>query len=238
MLSRAGGADGEIDPDQLRERLAQLERNTRELQESVMRVRMLPISFAFGRFPRLVRDLSKKLEKKIALAVTGESTELDKTVLERMTDPLVHLVRNSLDHGLEKPEKRLAAGKPEVGTLTLNAYHQGGSVVIEISDDGQGINEERVLSIAKERGIVSESDDLTPEQIHQLIFAPGFSTADEVSDLSGRGVGMDAVRRNINELGGRVHTRFARGVVATVKIRLHLTLATLAGQVSPFGTAI
>lgn len=235
MLSRAGGSDGDIDPEQLRERLAQLERNTRELQESVMRVRMLPISFAFGRFPRLVRDLSKKLEKKIALAVTGESTELDKTVLERMTDPLVHLVRNSLDHGLETPEKRLAAGKSATGTLTLNAYHQGGSVVIEISDDGQGINEERVLSIAKERGIVSSSDELTPEQIHQLIFAPGFSTADEVSDLSGRGVGMDVVRRNINDLGGRVSIKSISGEGTTVKIRLPLTLAILDGQLIRIG---
>ncbi|MFK7964380.1 MAG: chemotaxis protein CheA [Burkholderiaceae bacterium] len=235
MLSRAGGSDGDIDPDQLRERLAQLERNTRELQESVMRVRMLPISFAFGRFPRLVRDLSKKLSKKIALVVTGESTELDKTVLERMTDPLVHLVRNSLDHGLETPEKRVAAGKSETGTLTLNAYHQGGSVVIEISDDGQGINEERVLSIAKERGIVSDSDDLTPEQIHQLIFAPGFSTADEVSDLSGRGVGMDVVRRNINDLGGRVSIQSISGEGTTVKIRLPLTLAILDGQLIRVG---
>ncbi len=235
LLSRAGGSDGEIDPEQLRERLTQLERNTRELQESVMRVRMLAISSAFGRFPRLVRDLSKKLNKKIALVVNGESTELDKTVLERMTDPLVHLVRNSLDHGLETPEVRLAAGKPETGTLTLNAYHQGSSVVIEIEDDGAGINEERVLSIAREKGIVSDSDELTLEQIHNLIFAPGFSTASEVSDLSGRGVGMDVVRRNINDLGGRVSLESKRGQGTKVIIRLPLTLAILDGQLIGVG---
>ncbi|MGH1357336.1 MAG: chemotaxis protein CheA [Burkholderiaceae bacterium] len=235
MLSRAGGSDGEIDPEQLRERLTQLERNTRELQESVMRVRMLAISSAFGRFPRLVRDLSKKLEKKISLVVVGESTELDKTVLERMTDPLVHLVRNSLDHGLETPEVRVAAGKPETGTLTLNAYHQGSSVVIEIEDDGAGINEERVLAIAREKGIVSESDELTDEQIHNLIFAPGFSTASEVSDLSGRGVGMDVVRRNINDLGGRVNLESKRGQGTKVIIRLPLTLAILDGQLVGVG---
>lgn len=228
MLSRAG--DSNMGDDELQERLVQLERNTRELQESVMRVRMLPISSAFGRLPRIVRDLSKRLEKQVTLVLEGESTELDKTVLEHLIDPLVHLVRNSLDHGLETAAVRSEAGKPESGTITLSAAQQGGSIIIEIQDDGQGINEERVLKLAQERGVVSPSESLTPEQIQQLIFAPGFSTADTVSDVSGRGVGLDVVRRNIIDLGGRVEVSSVAGEGTLISIRLPLTLAILDGQ--------
>jgi two-component system chemotaxis sensor kinase CheA len=197
----------------LRDGLTQLARNKRELQETVLKIRMLPISFAFNRFLRLVHDLSSKLGKKIELKMSGEQTELDKTVMEKIGDPLVHLVRNSLDHGIEMPEVRKAAGKPEIGTIHLNAYHQGGNIIIEITDDGAGINAERVLKKARERGIVGPDETLTPERINELIFAPGFSTADEVSDISGRGVGMDVVRRNIKELGGQVDIRSTRGWV-------------------------
>ncbi len=230
MLNRAGMMDEELDKEKLRERLVQLERNTRELQESVMRVRMLPISFAFSRLPRLVRDLSKKLDKKINLVVEGEATELDKTVLERMMDPFVHLVRNAIDHGLERPSERKAAGKEDEGCLKLRASHQGSNVVIEISDDGKGIDGDRILALAKERGVIAEDETLSEDEINQLIFAPGFSTAKEVSDVSGRGVGMDVVRRNIVDLGGRVTLKSTLGVGTTVTIRLPLTLAILDGQ--------
>ena len=229
MLNRAGLRD-DVDKEQLAEQLVQLERNTRELQESVMRVRMLPISFAFSRLPRLVRDLSKKLDKRIDLVVEGESTELDKTVLERMMDPFVHLVRNSIDHGIETPEERVAVGKSENGTLTLRSYHQGSNVVIEIIDDGKGIDSDKILALARERGVIAEDEELTQEQINQLIFAPGFSTAKEVSDVSGRGVGMDVVRRNITDLGGRVKLSSTFGEGTKVEIRLPLTLAILDGQ--------
>lgn len=234
MLSRAG--DDDMPEDELQERLVQLERNTRELQESVMRVRMLPISSAFGRLPRIVRDLSKRLGKQVSLEVEGESTELDKTVLEHLIDPLVHLVRNSLDHGLESADARREAGKPEVGTIALSAAQQGGSIIIEIRDDGQGINEDRVLKLAQERGVVSPSESLTPEQIQQLIFAPGFSTAAEVSDVSGRGVGLDVVRRNIVDLGGRVEVSSTAGEGTLISIRLPLTLAILDGQLIKVGS--
>ncbi|MFO1436299.1 MAG: chemotaxis protein CheA [Gammaproteobacteria bacterium] len=219
----------------LRDGLTQLARNTRELQETVLKIRMLPISFAFNRFPRLVHDLSSKLGKKIELKLSGEQTELDKTVMEKIGDPLVHLVRNSLDHGIEMPEVRKAAGKPETGTIHLNAYHQGGNIVIEITDDGAGINAERVLKKARERGIVGPEETLSPERINELIFAPGFSTADQVSDISGRGVGMDVVRRNIKELGGQVDIRSTQGVGTTFSIRLPLTLAILDGQLVRVG---
>jgi len=214
----------------LREGLSQLEQNTRELQESVMKIRMMPISFAFSRFPRLVRDLGNQLGKKVLLETIGEQTELDKTVMEKISDPLVHLVRNSMDHGLETTEKRIAAGKSEEGTITLNAYHQGGNIVIEIADDGAGLNEEKILQKAVEKGLVPENNNLTPEEIHQLIFLPGFSTADAVSDISGRGVGMDVVRRNIQALNGTIEVKSHRGVGSTFTIRLPLTLAILDGQ--------
>lgn len=230
MLNRIGESDAPADADELRERLAELERNTRELQESVMRVRMLPMSSGFGRLPRLVRDLSRKLDKKVDLKIDGGQTEIDKTVLERMMDPLVHLVRNSLDHGLETPSERLANGKSEAGQLTLNAFHKSGAVIIEIEDDGRGIDRTRILELAVKRGVISENEELTDDQVYQLLFAPGFSTAESVSDVSGRGVGMDVVRRNILDLGGRVEIQSTMGAGTTVRIRLPLTLAILEGQ--------
>ena len=235
MLSRFS-SDFEMDQvDALREGLGQLSRNTRELQESVMAIRMLPISFAFSRFPRLVRDTGNALGKKVDLKLTGEHTELDKTVLEKIGDPLVHLVRNSLDHGLEVPEKRLKSGKPETGTLELRAYHEGGNIVIEVKDDGDGINKEKVLEKARERGLVGPEEQLSDDKINNLIFMPGFSTADEVSDLSGRGVGMDVVRRNIADLGGNVSVKSETGVGSTFTIVLPLTLAILDGQLVRVG---
>jgi two-component system, chemotaxis family, sensor kinase CheA len=230
MLSRFG-EDFELDQlERLREGLVQLTRNTRELQESVMQIRMLPISFAFNRFPRLVHDLSRKLGKKVELRLSGEATELDKTVLEKISDPLVHLVRNALDHGLEQPEVRLGAGKPETGLLELAAFHEGGNILIEVKDDGGGLNRQRILQRARERGLVSADAELSDEQVHQLIFAPGFSTAEVVRDVSGRGVGMDVVRRNIQDLGGQVQIFSQEGRGSTIRIRLPLTLAILDGQ--------
>jgi len=219
----------------LQEGLAELEQHTRELQENVMRIRMLPISFSFNRFPRLVHDLSGKLNKKVELKMSGEQTELDKTVMEKIGDPLVHLVRNSLDHGIEPPEERKAKGKPETGVLHLNAYHQGGNIVIEIHDDGAGLNTERILNKAIEKGLVAENEELPDEKIHELIFAPGFSTAQEVSDVSGRGVGMDVVKRNIKDLGGVVEVRSEKDVGSTFTVRLPLTLAILDGQLVRIG---
>ena len=238
MLSRF---DGDFDFTQiadLREGLAQLNRNTRELQESVMAIRMLPISFAFSRFPRLVRDTSNALGKQVELRLSGESTELDKTVLEKIGDPLVHLVRNSLDHGLETPEARRAAGKPETGVLELEAYHEGGNIVIDVTDDGAGIDQDKVLAKARERGLVGAEEQLSPERINNLIFMPGFSTVEEVSDLSGRGVGMDVVRRNISDLGGNVTLRSEPGKGSTFTIRLPLTLAILEGQLIRVGQQV
>lgn len=230
MLSQLGENFDLSRLTQLMDGLEQLERNTRELQEGIMRIRMLPISFAFNRFPRLVHDLSAKMGKQVELKFTGEQTELDKTVMEKIGDPLVHLVRNSLDHGLETPEKRRAAGKSEIGQLHLNAYHQGGSIVIEVSDDGAGLNEERIFQKAIARGLVAENEQLTVEKIHDLIFLPGFSTTDIVSDVSGRGVGMDVVKKNINGLGGSVEVKSEAGIGATFTIRLPLTLAIMDGQ--------
>lgn len=219
----------------LKEGLAQLSHNTRDLQESVMRIRMMPISFVFSRFPRLVRDISAKLGKKVELKLLGEQTELDKTVMEKIVDPMVHLVRNSLDHGLETPDVRLGKGKDETGTVTLNAFHQGGNIVIEIIDDGAGINTAKVKEKAIKNGIISEEDNLTDDEINQLIFKAGFSTADQVSDLSGRGVGMDVVRRNIEDLNGSVELVSSPGKGSTFTIRLPLTLAILDGQLVKVG---
>lgn len=235
MLGQFSEDSSKADLAKLLDGLDQLERNTRELQESVMQIRMLPISFSFNRFPRLVRDICGNLGKKADLLLSGEQTEVDKTVLEKIGDPLVHLVRNSLDHGLEKPEVRLAAGKPETGTLLLNAYHESGNIIIEIKDDGAGLNREKILAKAREKGLIGERDELTDEQIYNLIFQPGFSTADNVSDLSGRGVGMDVVRRNIRDLGGNVSICSEAGVGSTVTIRLPLTMAILDGQLVKVG---
>jgi two-component system chemotaxis sensor kinase CheA len=224
--------------DRMRMALTQLERNVRGLQESVMRVRMLPISFTFSRFPRLVRDLSRRLNKQIELKMTGEQTELDKTVLERIGDPLVHLVRNSIDHGIESPEVRVAAGKPASGTLFLNAYHRGGSIVIEVSDDGAGLNLERILAKARAKGLVGSNDALSDDAIANLIFLPGFSTAEVTTDISGRGVGMDVVRRNIKDLGGTVELLTQAGKGSRIVISLPLTLAIIDGQSVAVGAEV
>jgi two-component system chemotaxis sensor kinase CheA len=216
--------------DQLRAGLAQLERNVRELQESVMRVRMLPISFVFSRFPRMVRDLSQRLGKQVELKVIGEQTELDKTVLEKIGDPLVHLVRNSVDHGIEMPQARVAAGKPSSGVISLEAYHRGGNIVVEVCDDGGGLQRDRILAKARERGLVGATEVLSDEQIFHLIFMPGFSTNDQATDISGRGVGMDVVRRNIKELGGSIEVSSTLGRGSRFVITLPLTLAIVDGQ--------
>jgi two-component system chemotaxis sensor kinase CheA len=208
--------------------LYQLERNTRDLQEAVMSIRMMPISFVFSRFPRLVRDLSAKLNKQVEMKMIGENTELDKGLIEKISDPMTHLVRNSLDHGIELPEVRSAAGKSPHGTVTLKAYHQGGNVVIEVADDGRGLSRARILAKARERGL-SVRDDMTDQEVWALIMEPGFSTAEVITDVSGRGVGMDVVRRNITELGGRVELDSAEGFGSRVIIRLPLTLAILDG---------
>lgn len=214
----------------LQEGLAQLAHNTRDLQENVMRIRMLPINFVFSRFPRLVRDIAQKLNKEVELKLIGEQTELDKTVMEKISDPMVHLVRNSLDHGIETVEKRIAAGKDPVGKVTLNAFHQGGNIVIEIMDDGQGLNTQKIKEKAIANELITGDSELTDDEINELIFMPGFSTADEVSDLSGRGVGMDVVKRNIQSLNGSVEVTSAAGIGSTFTIRLPLTLAILDGQ--------
>lgn len=214
----------------LLERVAQLERNTREIQERVMGIRMLPIGSAFSRFPRLVRDLSGKSGKKIQLLLSGEETELDKTVIESITDPLTHLVRNSADHGLEGPEERLAAGKDEQGTIHLNAFHEGGNICITVADDGRGLNREKILAKAIKSGLITEQDKLTDDQIWPLIFKPGFSTAEKVTDVSGRGVGMDVVKRNIEALGGMVSIKTALGKGTTFTLKLPLTLAIIEGM--------
>ncbi len=215
---------------QLKRGLAQLERHTRDLQQSVMNIRMLPISFVFSRFPRLVHDISSKLDKKIVLKLVGENTEVDKAVVELINDPLVHLIRNSLDHGIEMPADRVAAGKPETGTIELKAYHRGGHIVIEIIDDGRGLDKDKLLAKAIEKGLVEENNLLTEKQIFELIFMPGFSTAEQLTDISGRGVGMDVVRRNIQSLGGNIEIISELGKGTTIAIHLPLTLAILDGQ--------
>ena len=209
--------------------LATLERNTRDLQEASMSIRMMPMSVAFSRFPRVVRDVAAKLGKEVDLVTHGENTELDKGLIERIVDPLTHLVRNSLDHGLEAPDERVAKGKSRRGTITLRAYHQGGAIVIEVSDDGRGLRREKILGKAKERGM-AVSDSMTDSEVWQLIFEAGFSTAEVVTDVSGRGVGMDVVRRNILALGGRVEIQSAVDLGTRITIKLPLTLAILDGM--------
>lgn len=222
--------------DKLREGLTHLERHTRDLQESVMNIRMLPVSFAFNRMPRIVHDVSQKLGKKIDLVMEGEGTELDKTMLEALTDPLVHIVRNSIDHGVEAPDVRLAAGKPETGIVKMAAFHQGGNILIQITDDGAGINADRIRQKAIEKGVIDEDIKMSDEEVIDLIFHPGFSTAEVVSDVSGRGVGMDVVRRNIRGLGGSVEVKTEVGKGSIFTIRLPLTLAILDGQLAKVGS--
>jgi two-component system chemotaxis sensor kinase CheA len=206
-----------------------LERNARDLQEAVMSVRMVPMDYVFNRFPRLVRDLAGKLDKKVELVTQGRATELDKSLTEQIIDPLTHLVRNSLDHGIESPDDREAAGKSRTGTLRLSAEHQGGNIVIEVADDGAGLDRDKILAKARERGL-GVSETLSDSEVWQLIFAPGFSTAAQISDVSGRGVGMDVVKRNIEKLGGHVEVRSQTGQGTTIRILLPLTLAILDGM--------
>ncbi|MDQ1817685.1 chemotaxis protein CheA [Massilia sp. CCM 9210] len=221
-----------LDP-MLHERLlnsvSQLTRNTRDLQEAVMSIRMMPMDFVFSRFPRMVRDLAAKLGKKVDFITNGAATELDKGLIERIVDPLTHLVRNSIDHGIEMPEARAAAGKTEAGRLFLSAGHQGGNIVIEVSDDGAGLNRERILAKAAQSGL-PVNENMSDADVWQLIFAPGFSTAETVTDVSGRGVGMDVVKRNIMAMGGSVDIRSAKGFGTTISISLPLTLAILDGM--------
>lgn len=209
--------------------MGQLQRNARDLQESVMSIRMMPMEYVFSRYPRLVRDLAGKLGKQVELTLVGSSTELDKSLIERIIDPLTHLVRNSLDHGIELPEKRLAAGKNSVGNLILSAEHQGGNICIEVTDDGAGLNRERILAKAASQGL-TVSENMSDDEVAMLIFAPGFSTAEQVTDASGRGVGMDVVKRNIQEMGGHVEIQSKQGTGTTIRILLPLTLAILDGM--------
>ena len=209
--------------------MGQLQRNARDLQESVMSIRMMPMEYVFSRFPRLVRDLASKLGKEVELTLLGSSTELDKSLIERIIDPLTHLVRNSLDHGIELPENRIAAGKSPVGNLILSAEHQGGNICIEVTDDGAGLNRERILAKAISQGM-AVNENMTDEEVGMLIFAPGFSTAEQVTDVSGRGVGMDVVKRNIQEMGGHVEIKSKQGSGTTIRILLPLTLAILDGM--------
>jgi two-component system chemotaxis sensor kinase CheA len=217
--------------------VGQLTRNTRDLQESVMSIRMMPMDFVFSRFPRMVRDLAAKLNKKVEFVTVGAATELDKGLIERIVDPLTHLVRNSVDHGIETPEKRRAAGKGETGVLTLSAAHKGGSIVIEVTDDGAGLNRNKLLEKAAKNGL-SVNENMTDSEVFALIFAPGFSTAEVVTDVSGRGVGMDVVKRNITAMNGVVEIRSALGFGTTISIALPLTLAILDGMSVSLGNSI
>ena len=229
MLAQTAQAFDPVLNERLFAGLSQLTRNARDLQEAAMSIRMMPMDYVFNRFPRLVRDLAHKLGKQVELSTFGKSTELDKGLIERIIDPLTHLVRNSLDHGIELPEVRVAAGKDATGQLLLSAAHQGGNIVIEVSDDGQGLNRDKILKKARERGL-PVSDNMTDDEINQLIFAPGFSTADQVTDVSGRGVGMDVVKQNIQSMGGYVEIQSQKGKGTTIRIVLPLTLAILDGM--------
>ncbi|TPE51542.1 chemotaxis protein CheA [Maribrevibacterium harenarium] len=229
MLNLIGNDVHDAIADKMQAALAELERNTREIQEAVMSVRMLPISFVFNRFPRLVRDLSVKMSKDIELVIEGGGTEIDKNLVEKISDPLTHLIRNSVDHGIEMPDVRVANGKPAKGTVRLTAAQKGGEIVISILDDGAGLNWDKIVAKAEEKG-VELPEPLTDEAVWQLIFAPGFSTAAEVTDVSGRGVGMDVVRRNIESLGGRVEINSSPGLGTEFVINLPLTLAILDGM--------
>jgi two-component system chemotaxis sensor kinase CheA len=238
MLSRFGPLADQLNApwaDELKEGLLDIERHTRAMQESVMSIRMMPISFAFNRMPRIVHDVSGKLEKDIELVMEGENTEVDKTVLEKLTDPLVHIIRNSVDHGIEKPDVREANGKPRKGTVRLSAFHAGGNIVIQIKDNGAGIRLDKVKQKAIDAGILTEGQVITEKENIDLIFHAGFSTADVVTDISGRGVGMDVVRRNIRELGGTIEVQTEQGKGSVFTIRLPLTLAILDGQLAKVG---
>jgi two-component system chemotaxis sensor kinase CheA len=236
MLARTGAiADGANDGRYgTNSGLADLSRHTRNLQEAVLAIRMLPISNVFQRFPRVVHELSARLGKKVELKVFGEGTELDRGLIEKISDPLTHLVRNAIDHGLEKPDVRLAAGKPAVGTVTLRASQRGGSIVIEVSDDGRGLDRERILKRARERGIAI-ADDAPDADVWQLIFEAGFSTAEQITDVSGRGVGMDVVKRNIQALSGTVDLSSVAGQGMRVTVSVPLTLAIMEAMTIAIG---
>lgn len=237
MIEQRAGVLDSMVHERLLSSIHQLQRNTRDLQASVMSIRMMPMDYVFSRFPRVVRDTSSKMGKKIQLVTRGAATELDKGLIERIVDPLTHLVRNSLDHGVEMPDVRLAAGKPETGSLTLSAEHRGGNIIIEVIDDGGGLNREKILSKARERGM-DVSDSMQDSEVWQLIFEPGFSTADKVTDVSGRGVGMDVVKRNILAMGGVVDIRSFHGIGTTITISLPLTLAILDGMLIRIGEEV
>ncbi|AHG22031.2 chemotaxis protein CheA [Chania multitudinisentens RB-25] len=229
MLAQRSGMLDPANHGDLLNSMSQLARNARDLQESVMSIRMMPMEYVFSRFPRLVHDLASKLGKQVELTLRGSSTELDKSLIERIIDPLTHLVRNSLDHGVEEPAARIAAGKPEVGNLILSAEHQGGNICIEVTDDGAGLNRQKILTKALSQGL-SVSDSMSDEDVGMLIFAPGFSTAELVTDVSGRGVGLDVVKRNIQEMGGHVEIHSQEGKGTSIRILLPLTLAILDGM--------
>jgi two-component system, chemotaxis family, sensor kinase CheA len=209
--------------------------HTRELKDSVMSMRAQPVGAVFQRMPRLVRELSTKTSKRVRLEMSGETTEVDRSIIERLGDPLTHIIRNAVDHGIESPAERLAAGKKEEGTIHLGAEHRGGRIIIEIRDDGAGINSERVLKKARERGLIGQDATLSEDEISNLIMAPGFSTAETISDISGRGVGMDVVRSNIQEIGGRISLKSERGRGMTILLALPLTLAVMEGMVIKVG---
>lgn len=237
MIEQRISALDPVHHEQLINSVSQLTRNTRDLQESVMSIRMMPMDFVFSRFPRMVRDLAGKLGKKVEFVTVGATTELDKGLIERIVDPLTHLVRNSVDHGIETPDKRKAVGKSETGTLTLSAAHKGGSIVIEVTDDGGGLNRDKILAKAQSNGL-AVSENMSDSEVFNLIFAPGFSTAEVVTDVSGRGVGMDVVKRNITAMNGVVEIRSALGYGTTISIALPLTLAILDGMSVSLGNSV
>lgn len=236
MLTQLSQQEDAESRRRLSEGLEELQRNTRDLQESVLHIRMVPVRFLFARYPRMVRDLQQTLNKRVRLVLAGEATELDKTLIEHMADPLTHLVRNSLDHGLEDETTRIQAGKDPVGTLRLEAIHRGDKIVIEVSDDGRGIDPERIKARAVERGLVTLDAELSAEEAHDLLFQPGFSTAAEVTDISGRGVGLDVVRRNLHALGASIQVRSELGRGTTFSLELPLTLAIVDAQLVQVGT--
>jgi two-component system chemotaxis sensor kinase CheA len=219
----------------LQQTLDEVVHHTRELKDSVMSMRAQPVGAVFQRMPRLVRELSTKTAKKVRLEMAGEHTEVDRSIVEQLSDPLTHIIRNSMDHGIESPADRVKAGKNEEGTIRLSASHRGGRIVIEIADDGGGINSDRVLKKAREKGLVGADASLTEDEINNLVFMPGFSTAETISDISGRGVGMDVVRRNIQDIGGRISLKSDRGRGMTIQLALPLTLAVMDGMVIRVG---
>lgn len=237
MIEQRVGKLDPIENEDLVNSIGQLTRNTRDLQEAVMSIRMMPMDYVFSRFPRMVRDLATKLGKKVEFVTNGAATELDKSLIERIVDPLTHLVRNSIDHGIEQPDVRRGKGKSEIGRLSLSASNRGGNIVIEVTDDGGGLNRDRILNKAKQNGL-PVSDSMPDNEVWQLIFAPGFSTAEVVTDVSGRGVGMDVVKRNVSAMGGSIEIKSAEGYGSTISISLPLTLAILDGMSVSLGSNI